>query len=393
MQSPQRLPSSPTADASGASPSTAPCSALPLVPPAGSRRLDSLTGLRWWAAFGVFAHHYRNVGDLPGLDLAGVGYTGVMFFFVLSGFVLTWSARPGVTMRQFWIRRVARIWPAHLVALLVAIPVFYAVLGPSVGAWQKEFSWLPIVLSAVLLQGFFRDITILMGGNPAAWTLSCEALFYFLHPFLNRLLARLHGIALGAVAVIVLGLGVLCSWPGIDLPAAVSFLWQFFIGMLIALAMRRGLRITVPWWVPVAIGVAVILGFWALTHKPLEGQTLLVVQVVVRFGPPVVYGVMIALFASIDLAGRASPMRWRPIVLGGDISYAFYLIHATVLYAFREAAGRNDSPVLALILLCACVGAACLLHYGVERPMERILRRWGDRRFGPGQAASPLPPR
>ncbi|GAA1712317.1 acyltransferase [Brachybacterium phenoliresistens] len=381
MQNPRQLANPATVGAPGALPSAAPGSARTPVPGTASRRLDSLTGLRWWAAFGVFAHHYRNVGDFPGLDLAGVGYTGVMFFFVLSGFVLTWSARPGVTVPQFWTRRVARIWPAHLVALLLAIPVFYAVLGPSAGSWQKEFSWLPIVLSAVLLQGFFRDIAILMGGNPAAWTLSCEGLFYFLHPILNRLFVRLHGIALGAVAVIVLGLGVVCSWPGIDLPAAISFLWQFFLGMLIALAMRRGLRITVPWCVPVAMGIAVILGFWALTRTPLEGETLVAVQVVVRFGPPVVYGLMIAMFASIDLAGRTSPMRWRPIVLGGDISYAFYLVHATVLYAFREAAGRHDSPVLALILLCACVGAACLLHYAVERPMERILRRWGDDRF------------
>ncbi|EWS80775.1 acyltransferase [Brachybacterium phenoliresistens] len=352
------------------------------IPGAGTRRLDSLTGLRWWAAFGVFAYHYRNVGDFPGLGLAGVGYTGVMFFFVLSGFVLTWSARPGVTIPQFWSRRVARIWPAHLVALLVAIPVFYAVLGPSAGSWQKEFTWLPIVLSVVLLQGFFRDTAISMGGNPAAWTLSCEALFYFLHPFVNRAFSAMRGPALAVVAVIVVVLGVLSAWPGNTLPAAFVFLWQFFIGMLVALVMRRGLRISVPWAVPIAIGAVVILGFWFLIHGPLAGTATQPVQFMVRFALPIIYGLMIAMFASIDLAGRASPMRWRPMVIGGDISYAFYLVHATVLYAFREVGGRNDSPMLALILLLASIGAACILHYGVERPLERVLRRWGDRRFG-----------
>lgn len=349
---------------------------------AGARRLDSLTGLRWWAAFGVFAHHYRNIGDLPGLELAGVGYTGVMFFFVLSGFVLTWSARREVTIPQFWVRRAARIWPAHLVALALAVPVFYAVLGPSAGSWQKEVGWIPIVLSAVLLQGFFRDVAILMGGNPAAWTLSCEALFYLLHPLLHRVISRLRGVLLGVVAGLVLALGVLSCWPGISPPAALGFLWQFLVGMLIALAMRRGLRLRVPWAVPVGIGVAVVIGFWMLTREPLEGQELQIVQFVVRFGPPVVYGLMIAMFASIDLDGRASPMRWRPMVVGGDISYAFYLVHATVLYAFRAASGRSDSPVVALVLLSACIGVACMLHYGVERPMERVLRRLGDRRFG-----------
>lgn len=39
-------------------------------------RLDSLTGLRWWAAFGVFAYHFQNVGHFRGSALAAIGYTG-----------------------------------------------------------------------------------------------------------------------------------------------------------------------------------------------------------------------------------------------------------------------------------------------------------------------------
>ena len=54
-----------------------------------------------------------NFAPVPGLGaVARYGNHGVAFFFVLSGFVLTWSAR---------------IYPAHVVALLVAIPVFYSV--------------------------------------------------------------------------------------------------------------------------------------------------------------------------------------------------------------------------------------------------------------------------
>lgn len=57
---------------------------------------------------------------------AGLGHYGVAFFFVLSGFVLTWSAKPTTTMPTFWWRRFARIYPASFVALLLAIPVFYS---------------------------------------------------------------------------------------------------------------------------------------------------------------------------------------------------------------------------------------------------------------------------
>ncbi|UCN13634.1 acyltransferase family protein [Cellulomonas iranensis] len=69
-------------------------------------RLDALTGLRFLAALVVVVFHLslnRFFLDAPALvdPLQGVlrngGWLGVTFFFVLSGFVLTWSARPGDT--------------------------------------------------------------------------------------------------------------------------------------------------------------------------------------------------------------------------------------------------------------------------------------------------------
>ena len=73
--------------------------AKPSRRPAGPSRLDSLTGLRFFAAGIVFMHHSFELttGTLREALLAvfGHGRAGVSFFFVLSGFVLAWSARPG----------------------------------------------------------------------------------------------------------------------------------------------------------------------------------------------------------------------------------------------------------------------------------------------------------
>ena len=94
-------------------------------PPAGSSavRLDALTGLRWWAAFMVFLFHMRVFAPLPG-PLAAVfdqGYLGVTFFFVLSGFVLTWAIRPGSRTRDFYQSRFARIYPLYLATWAAAV--------------------------------------------------------------------------------------------------------------------------------------------------------------------------------------------------------------------------------------------------------------------------------
>ena len=70
-------------------------------------RLDSLTGLRFFAAWLVLQHHFTNFGMIPGLArFTGFGTTGVTFFFVLSGFVLTWSFVPSDTPGRFYWRRV-----------------------------------------------------------------------------------------------------------------------------------------------------------------------------------------------------------------------------------------------------------------------------------------------
>ena len=72
-------------------------------------KLPSLTGLRWIAAMLVFGFHVGTMGFIAQPQAQAVvswlftlGLSGVQFFFILSGFVLVWSARPGDTRRAFW---------------------------------------------------------------------------------------------------------------------------------------------------------------------------------------------------------------------------------------------------------------------------------------------------
>src|SRR5579884_1234381 len=95
-------------------------------------RLDSLTSLRFFAAFAVFTHHFTGLGGKTGFGRAPllfpysqIGAYGVDFFFVLSGFLLTWIHRPGEPVGGFYWRRVGRIYPATLAALPFAILAYY----------------------------------------------------------------------------------------------------------------------------------------------------------------------------------------------------------------------------------------------------------------------------
>ncbi|MGF6889192.1 hypothetical protein ABIA39_008521 [Nocardia sp. GAS34] len=99
------------------------------VSAAGSRRLPSLTAARWWAACAVLVSHalillptypfqktelFRRIHqDFVPMQF---GAAGVTFFFVLSGFIIYWSAGHGGSALSFYRRRVLKIYPTHLIA-------------------------------------------------------------------------------------------------------------------------------------------------------------------------------------------------------------------------------------------------------------------------------------
>lgn len=87
--------------------------------------LPRLTSLRAFAALAVFGFHCGTVLNWAVAQrLAGVGYVGVSFFFVLSGFVFAWSIPPGRPARDFYRRRLARVYTMHLVTASAARALF-----------------------------------------------------------------------------------------------------------------------------------------------------------------------------------------------------------------------------------------------------------------------------
>lgn len=356
-------------------------------------RLDSLTGLRWWAAFGVFAYHMTNLAPLPIREVLDLGNYGVMFFFVLSGFVLTWSARPQTTTKAFYWRRFARIYPAHAVALLLAIPVFYSLTPAAEDWWVKPVDLGILLLSVVLLQGWSRDPVILFSGNPAAWTLTVEAFFYALHPFISRVLKPLRsrgallvaaGLVLGAILWRVIDLAsplISSSW----IPFPVLRLAEFAIGMCLAHAMRRG-------WMPrlrpglvLAAAAALVVIIKVETIAQWLGPVGRAAQLLTTELVLVLCAAAIAAIAARDLRGGRSLLRHRLLVRLGEASYAFYLVHATIIYAVLAVVGQQPFGWGSLLwyppVFVVALAFAFALHLYVEKPLERRLRAWGDRRF------------
>jgi peptidoglycan/LPS O-acetylase OafA/YrhL len=84
------------------------------------RLLPRLTAFRWYAALVVCLYHLGGVINWQVLSPFSIGTVGVSFFYVLSGFVLTWSYRSDPDLWRFYRRRFARIYPATIVTGVVA---------------------------------------------------------------------------------------------------------------------------------------------------------------------------------------------------------------------------------------------------------------------------------
>lgn len=336
------------------------------------RRLDSLTGLRFFAALGVFCwhcqllflHHPRLVHAVR------PGPLGVAFFFVLSGFVLTWSHREGTATRTFYRRRAARILPNHLVCVLLAVLIGVALEG-------TRLNRTALVLQVPLLQAWSHDEKVVFGVNGVDWTLSCELLFYASFPVVLALVRR-HRLALVVGACLAVGLLVdvvaLATRPS-GLPAnglpghdyyAYVFppvrMLEFVLGVAAGEALRRGLLPRLP-LLPTALGTGAFVALVGLA-APTPNDTAAIVMLPMAL--------LIVAAAQADLDGRPTALNHRALVVLGEWSFAFYLVHSLVLRTLYSQSHAAVPVVLGGLVLS--VVASGLLHRWVERPAERRLR-------------------
>lgn len=167
---------------------------MSIIPqPAPTAHLDSLTSLRFFAAAMVVFSHlaFLQSSEIPlvrGL-YEGVfreGYMGVTFFFILSGFILShsYTARltEGMTYRQFLATRVARIYPLHLLTLLIALPIALSSLVS--GKRSLSIFLEGLIANLALLQAFSPISDIHFSMNAPSWSISNEMFFYALFPIL-----------------------------------------------------------------------------------------------------------------------------------------------------------------------------------------------------------------
>lgn len=328
------------------------------------RRLTSIRGI---AAGLVFLYHVgKDAYWLPQGWIVSTGFAGVTFFFVLSGFVLTWSFR-GRSSREFWTRRFARVYPSHFVTALIAMVVPVTAYPVTAAA---------IAVNLPLIQSWFTPWPLIFSLNAVSWSLSCEAFFYLLAPWVirwaNGVSSRRMVVGLGAWFVLGLVVSVAMGFASqsTDIiaytnPAIRS--GEFVLGIMLALLVQRGWRPRLPLWAPTVLAAVVVVGTAAL--RPPQSATDMALV-----GP---FAAVILAAAVADLNGRPGVLTHRIAHYLGRVSFAFYLVHELVILNVAalvpDTLGRAEKLLMVVAVLVIGLATASLLHHQVEMRFQKLI--------------------
>jgi peptidoglycan/LPS O-acetylase OafA/YrhL len=346
-------------------------------------RRKPLDGVRAIAVLAVVASHtfLRAEG----------GFLGVDVFFVLSGYLITSlllkeRARTGrIDFIGFYRRRVARLAPAYMLMLAVAVPMM---LGPL----AAQTVW-PVPLAV--------GVTLIYAGNWAnlinpdalgpllhTWSLSIEEQFYLIWPIVFVTLLRrsrsLTGWLTAAAATGIVARAV--GWwlvPGVwPYFASVTHGDGLLIGCLVAVLLSRRnpdsiesgtgapSRAALPMsWEPAAWMAGAVLAGLMLVSRVDSGWTYTV-------GLTLAAGctaVMIRHLAVAEDGPMVRALSWGPLVAIGRASYGLYLYHVPVFHLFGA---MSLGYVTTIVLQCSVSAALTALSwYLVEQPAQRWVQR------------------
>lgn len=334
--------------------------------------LRALTGARGIAAWTVVIFHIRaSIAGLPAswIEVPAKGYLAVDFFFLLSGFViwLSWGDRlrhgSAATVALFLQRRIARIWPLHLFILAIAVALGLMLVATGRPS-PAPFAELPLHIFLLQNWGFTDELT----WNVPAWSISCELAAYLLFPLFVRLVDWRSMRSWAVVVLIAALLAVLAaatrghSSLGYDIShlGLARCLLEFAAGSGVCALWERW-RAS-PDRPALASGAVAILLFavW-LGGVP---ETIVI--------PACFAAGLLALALTSDR--RGNPLAWGPIHYLGEISYATYLSHFVLFFAFKLAFVRDAGAIppfhIALYLVMVLASSA-VLYRRIELPAQR----------------------
>lgn len=384
-------------------------------------KLNSLTGIRFFAAACIVIGHAHNTFGSAGLATTFALNQGVSVFFILSGFILSYSY-PNLTNKQevgrFLLARFARLWPLHIAAIILLLVLVPSETG---GYLPAQYKNIIVALNLLLIQAWIPLKNVILSLNGVSWSISTELFFYLVFPFLawrwrenwpKKILLTLFFV----LACIITGnyfqltnddsysrvglFGVVYTNPLVRVfEFTIGIATYFLYNKLLPLA--EGLKPDEATFLEAASVLLAVASMWltpVIAYSPSFIKVFGVAAGRWFAGSGSFLPFALLLLVIAFQRGRISGFLGnRLMVLLGEISFATYLIHTTILqfYNNHSTVFSHLSPAILYCLYWATVLVfSYLLYTGIEQPCRRWIvglpQRLSAGQINAGPARKPL---
>jgi peptidoglycan/LPS O-acetylase OafA/YrhL len=343
-----------------------------------NKKLNEIQILRCIAIGLVVLFHFfvRKADLLPFQDTYRFwplthGWIGVELFFIISGFVISYTTKFTLTLRDYFINRISRIYPA----LIVALPLVYIVQKHIPYSPYTSISTLPNLLFSIFmfppniinipLDTSFNWITLVL------WSLKIELFFYFIFGLLFFKFGLYHFQMFTSLTVL-----------GFLLDSFDSLIHQFHLGLAADFSKMIGMNYFIWFYLGMLFYK---VRFENLKKKYLYGaQAILVAKTFLVFSSFEVplSTLCVILIANLLILGKKRIFHSRNIfVLVGDVSYELYLIHQgiglTLLIYIFNVVELNilQSFICSIFIIAICVWLSFLMKTRILEDFSRWLKQ------------------
>jgi peptidoglycan/LPS O-acetylase OafA/YrhL len=346
---------------------------------------------RFIAAYLVLVLHYIPLSVMNTYPLMHLFGEAVDYFFFISGFVMIVSSKHCLNFvnktidldkKDYWRRRVARIYPMYILALFLVVLFHYTVreIDPSVPT--------KIWLETIGVSRWFFAASI----NFPDWSVSCEFLFYLLFPFALVWVVKKSWPKLTTIVLGLFFLNVICMIVYFKMmPRLLSLNDSFLYNSLVKTVYQHPIfKFTIflfgclcgrfylssPWMVTVRkysviiliaslIGIVIACQLIGLQNRQVIDSGIL----------SLLYFPLVLSICSLK-GPLLKALSWKPFIFLGEISYGIYIMQVPVGYYFKHfffdekdftSVGEFFLYTLALIAVCS------VLYYVYEVPAKKMI--------------------
>lgn len=327
-------------------------------------RIKELDAYRGIAALAVVLYHYTTIYhrdfDTASPFYVSLGWLGVPFFFILSGFVITLTLKNCTSGWQFLKKRFIRLYPTFWICMLITLGTI---------AFTKSQELHPMfnrpLIDILFNVTMFHELLKFHHVDGAYWSLLPELLFYLLMTFIFFIKKTDKVLVYNSILLIICLIHYFFPIPIISRLLDLNYVLLFMIGVCFYNIYISKKKAPIYLHILILANISLAISLYSIVRPHLDIKTLLIAF------PLIVFVFYAFVFLKFEILGKS-----KILLFLGFISYPLYLVHQLVGYICMSFLDQYISRSLSILLTTTiAIALASLITYIIEPPLKNSLKK------------------